>query len=71
MRILGIINLAIVIPIHWFAGNSHDLSSYGCLIRSMGRLADLLETKMNTLSTDPTLIINEDFMKKMFTHLQE
>ena len=64
---LSIENLSIVVRVRWFSGNSHALSAHSWSIRSMGRLVDLLETKMIKLSNYPFLIINKEFMMSMFS----
>ena len=67
LRVLSIVNLAIVVLVRWFAGKSHTLSAHGWSVRSMGRLVDLLETKMLELKGNPSLVLNKDFMMNKFS----
>ena len=65
-RLFSIIDLSIVMPMRWFAGNSHLLSEHGWSVRSNGRLLDTLCNKMTLLGESPSHIINEEFMMGLF-----
>ena len=66
IRALSISHYSIVVPMRWFAGNSHALSKHNWSVRSMGRFLDMLYDKMEELSAGPTKLIDEYFMMTFF-----
>ena len=52
-RLFSIMEIAIIMPMRWFAGNSDKLANYGWSLQSMGRLLDTLYESMNHLKEEP------------------
>ena len=66
VRLLSILHISVCIPMRWFAGKTHELSTYNWGPMSMGRTLDTLESKMQEISSKPTLILDEKFMMGIF-----
>ena len=70
-RLCSIIYLSICLPVRWLAGQTHTLQEYGWGARSMGRVVDILEEKLEGLMNNPDLIVNETHMSGLFNEVIE
>ena len=70
-RLCSIIYLSICLPVRWLAGQTHTLQKYGWGARSMGRVVDILEEKLEGLMNNPDLIVNETHMSGLFNEVIE
>ena len=70
-RLCSIIYLSICLPVRWLAGKTHTLQEYGWGARSMGRVVDILEEKLEGLMNNPDLIVNETHMSGLFNEVIE
>ena len=61
--------ISVVLPVRWLAGKTHELSDCNWGVRSMGRVIDMLETKMMEIQQNSSLFTNEDFMMNLFSEL--
>ena len=66
LRCLSIVHYPIVVPMRWLSGNLHALSKHNWSVRSMGRLLDVLNGKMENLSAKPTKLVDESFVMTFF-----
>ena len=65
--VLSILYIAICLPTRWLAGNAKDLGQYGFCYYDMGSVLDLMEDRFEEISSDGSLMINEDYMMDMFS----
>ena len=65
-RLFSVAEISIVMPMRWFAGNSHKLMNYGWSMQSNGRLLDTLHESMLQLKEEPANIINNQFTMNIF-----
>jgi hypothetical protein len=71
LRVASILHLAVVIPMRWLAGNTHKLSEYGWGERYMGRAITLLHDAFVEVQGDGALLLEENFIMKIFSPLYE
>ena len=64
-RLFAILNIAICMPVCWLAGNTHKLAHHNWCVWSIGRVFDILNTALNNILDDITLIYEKSTM--MFT----
>ncbi len=67
LRVLSILHIAICLPIRWLAGNAKDLGQYGFSYYDVGSVLDLMEDRFEEISSDGSLMMNEDYMMDMFS----
>ena len=65
-RVYSIVFLAVILPMRWMAGKSHELGQYGWSVRSMGRMLDTLEDSLVKVQEDPSLFTNEEYILGIF-----
>ena len=70
-RILSILYLCIVIPVRWLSAKTHTLGKYNWGARSMGRVLDILEEKMDEIEQDHLLVLSKDYMMGLFSELMD
>jgi hypothetical protein len=71
LRVASIFHLAVVIPMRWLAGHNNKLSEYGWGERSMGRAITLLHDAFVKVQGDGALLLEENFIMKIFSPLYE
>jgi hypothetical protein len=71
LRVASMLHLAVVISMRWLAGNTHKLSEYGWGERSMGRAITLLHDAFVKVQGDGALLLEENFIMKIFSPLYE
>ena len=69
VRFYGILNIAVVIPLRWLAGNSHELAHRNWGARHMGLALDLWYEAVKKLEENPNLILSEVFMMNIFSRI--
>ena len=67
--VLSILHIAICLPTRWLAGNVKDLGQYGFSYYDMGSVLDLMEDRFEEISSDGSLMMNEDYMMDMFSSI--
>ena len=67
--VLSILHIAICLPTRWLAGNAKDLGQYGFCYYDMGSVLDLMEDRFEEISSDGSLMMNEDYMMDMFSSI--
>ena len=70
-RILSILYLCIVIPVRWLSAKTHTLGKYNWGARSMGRVLDILEEKMDQIQQDHLLVLSKNYMMGFFSELMD
>ena len=68
-RLCLILYLSICIPFRWIAAKSHTLKQYNWGARSMGRVLDILEMKLDEIHNNCDLIVNMEYMMGLFQEL--
>ena len=58
-------------PMRWLAGNTHKLQTSDWSIRLMGKVIDLLEEAMITISNDGSRMLSNEFMMSIFQSLKD
>ncbi len=71
LHIASIVFMAVVVPIRWLAGNTHELTHRNWLERSMGRAVDLMYNAFVEVESDGELMLDEDFIMGIFAQLYE
>ena len=69
LQVLSILHIAICLPTRWLAGNAKDLGQYGFSYYDMGSVLDLMEDRFEEISSDGSLMMNEDYMMDMFSSI--
>ena len=69
LRIASIFYLAIIMPMRWLSGKSHELAANGWGERSMGKALDLLHDAMLQIQANGLKMLDEDFVMNMFCPL--
>jgi hypothetical protein len=69
LRVASILHLAVVIPMRWLARNTQKFSEYGWGERSMGRAITLLHDAFVEVQGDGALLLEENFIMKIFSPL--
>ena len=69
-RISSILHVAICIPMRWLAGNTHKMKDHNWSVRSMGRALDILESALEKILLDQSLILDRQFMMGIFDELR-
>jgi hypothetical protein len=69
LRIASIIFIAVVVPMRWLAGKTHELGHRNWSERSMGRAVDLMYNAFVEVESDGELMLDEDFMMNIFSPL--
>ena len=67
MRIASIVFIAVVVPMRWLAGKTHELAHGNWSERSMGRAVDLMYNAFVEVDLDGELMLDEDLIMGM-TH---
>ena len=65
-RTCSIIYLSICLPFRWIAARTHTLKEYKWGARSMGRIFDILETRLEEIKSESALFVNRDYMMGLF-----
>ena len=68
--IFPIFYLCISMPMLWVAGNTHKLQTSDWSIRLMGKVIDLLEEAIITISNDGSRMLCDVFMMSIFQPLK-
>ena len=71
LRIASIIFIAVVVPMHWLAGKTHELGHCNWSERSMGRAVDLMYNAFVEVESDGELMLDEDFIMNIFSPLYD
>ncbi len=71
VRLLSILHLSICMPFRYLARKMHEFKQYGWGAADMGRVLDTLYDNMQTLRSNPTLILDQSFMMDIFKVYQE
>ena len=69
LRIASIIFIAVVVPMHWLAGKTHELGHCKWSERSMGRAVDLMYNAFVEVESDGELMLDEDFRMNILSPL--
>jgi hypothetical protein len=69
LRVASILFLAVVVPMRWLAGKTHELAHRGWGERLMGRAIDLLHVAFSKVQEDPSLLLDYDFIMNIFEPL--
>ncbi len=69
LRIASIVFMAVVVPMRWLAGKTHELAHCNWLERSMGRAVDLMYNAFVEVESDGELMLDEDFNMGIFLPL--
>ena len=59
--VLSILHIAICLPTRWLAGNAKDLGQNGFSYYDIGLVLDLMEDRFEEISSDGSLMMNEDY----------
>ena len=70
-RFWAIVHVAIVMPVRWLAGKTHELAEHNWGARSMGRVADLLHSACSDILNDLSLIHDRSYVMHIFDELAE
>ena len=65
-RTCSILYLSICLPFRWIAARTHTLKEYKWGARSMGRIFDILETRLEEIKSESALFVNRDYMMGLF-----
>ena len=68
-RLFSILNVAVCMPVHWLAGNTHQLVHHNWGARSIGRVFDIFHTALNNILDDITLIHDKSTMMFIFQYI--
>ena len=71
MRVYTIFHLAICLPMRYLAGSTHQLAQYNWSCRSMGRVYDIIESKLCEIMEKPSLFLSHTFMMNIFKDLEQ
>jgi hypothetical protein len=71
LQVASIIFIAVVVPMHWLAGKTHELSHCNGIERSMGRAVDLLYIAFEEVKFGGKKMLDEDFIISIFLPLYE
>jgi hypothetical protein len=69
--VVSIMHLAVVPPMRWLAGNTHELSKYSWGERSIGRAIALLHDAFVEVQRDGSLMLDEEFIMNIFSFLYD
>jgi hypothetical protein len=69
LRIVSIVFMAVVIPMHWLAGKTHELAHHNWSEQSMGRAIDLMYDAFSEVESNGELMLDEDFIMRIFSPL--
>jgi hypothetical protein len=70
-RMFSILNIAIVIPVRWLCGNTHELAHRNWGARSMGHVVDILHDACSHLREDIELYHDESYMMHIFDEIAD
>ena len=65
---MTIVDICVSEPLRWLSANASKLSEHGWTARHMSKVFDILETCFELLLTDPTRLIDQQFMENIFTY---
>ena len=71
LRIASIVFMAVVVPMRWLAGKTHELANRNWSERLMGRALDLMYNAFVQVESDGEKMIDEDFIMNIFSPLYE
>jgi len=71
LRIASIVFIAVVVPMRWLAGKTHELAHRNWSERSMGRAVDLMYNAFVEVESNGELMLDEDFIMGIFSPLYE
>ncbi len=69
LRVASILFLSVIVPMHWLAGNTHKLAHRNWGERYMGCAIDLLHSAFVKIQSDGALLLDYDFIMKIFCPL--
>ena len=69
LRIASIVFMAVVVPMRWLAGKTHELAHCNWSERSMGRAVDLMYNAFVQVESDGEKMLDEDFIMNIFSPL--
>ena len=69
LRIASIVFMAVVVPMRWLAGKTHELAHRNWSKRSMGRAVDLMYNAFVQVESDGEKMLDEDFIMNIFSPL--
>jgi len=69
LRVAAILHVAIVIPMRWLAGKTHELAKYNWGERSMSRVLDLVYDVFVELEADGSKGVDADYMLNIFSSI--
>ncbi len=61
--------MAVVVPMPWLAGKTHELARCNWSERSMGRAVDLMYNAFVEVESDGELMLDDDFIMGIFSPL--
>jgi hypothetical protein len=67
LRVASILFLAVVVPLRWLAGHTHELMEYGWGERDMGRAVQMLYNAFQSIEEDGSLLLDEDYIMNIFS----
>lgn len=70
-RFWAIVHVAIVMPVRWLSGCTHELAEYNWGPRSMGRVIDALHSACLDILNDNQLIHDKSYMMHIFDEFAE
>ena len=68
-RSCAIVHFALILPMRWLAGKTHELAKYDWSVASMGRVYDILHEKLGIIMTDGSKFLDENFVMSIFDNL--
>ncbi len=71
LHIASIVFMAVVVPMHWLAGKTHELAHCNWSERSMGRAVDQMYNAFVQVESDGEKMLDEDFIMNIFSPLYE
>ena len=70
-RMFSILNVAVVTPVRWLCGKTHELAERNWGARSMGRVVDILHDACTHLLEDIKLFHDESYMMHIFDEIAD
>ena len=69
LRVLSILHISLCLPLRWLAGNCGNLRKYGFEVAYMPKAMDLMDKAFAKTTKDGNLVLDDDFMIKVFETL--
>ena len=71
LRIYTMFHLCISIHMRWLAGNTHTLHTSDWSIYSIGKVINLLEGTLITISNNGSIMLSDEFIMSIFLPLKD